>query len=95
MKKGQPAKALTNPYSIVLTEAAAKKYFGNEDAIGKSMQFSDTINLTVTGIIENVPDNSHYTFDCVLSWATLHDLNNGRVDSGWFNNSTYSFFPAA
>jgi putative ABC transport system permease protein len=55
------------------------------------MQVSDTINVTVTGIIKNVPDNSHLTFDCVLSASTLYELNNRQVDSNWFNNSVYSY----
>jgi putative ABC transport system permease protein len=75
----------------VLTEATAKKYFGEEEPLGKTMQVSDTINVTVTGIIKNVPDNSHLTFDCVLSASTLYELNNRQVDSNWFNNSVYSY----
>ena len=91
MVEGQPARALVNPYSIVLTEATAKKYFGEEEPLGKIMQLSDTINLTVTGIIKNVPDNSHLTFDCILSASTLYELNNRQVDSNWFNNNIYSY----
>jgi putative ABC transport system permease protein len=90
--QGDDQKALANPYSIVLTQNTAKKYFGNEPALGKVMQLSDTINLTVTGIIENVPANSHFTFDCVLSRNTIDELNNHQVDSNWFNNSSYSYF---
>src|ERR1043166_7749931 len=70
MLQGDPQKALTRPFSIVLTEQAAKKYFGSEEALGKVMQLSDTLNVTVTGIIKNVPGNSHFTFDCVLSRNT-------------------------
>ncbi len=101
MLEGQPSKALVDPYSIVLTEGTAKKYFGEQEPLGKTMQLSDTINLTVTGIIKNVPDNSHFTFDCILSANTLFELNNRQVDSGWFNNSVYSYlllpddYPAA
>src|SRR4030095_12177163 len=91
MLEGQPTRALVNPYSIVLTERTAKKYFGEGDALGKTMQLSDTINVTVTGIIKNVPDNSHFTFDCILSASTLYELNNRQVDSNWFNNNVYSY----
>jgi putative ABC transport system permease protein len=92
MLHGDSRKALVNPYSVVLTEGAEKKYFGNEPALGKIMQLSDTINLTVTGIIKNIPANSHFTFDCVLSRTTLDELNHHEVDSNWFNNSVYSYF---
>jgi putative ABC transport system permease protein len=91
MLQGDPQKALVNPFSIVLTEQTAKKYFGSEAALGKVMQLSDTLNLTVTGIIKNVPDNSHFTFDCVLSRNTIEELNNHQVDSNWFNNGTYTY----
>jgi putative ABC transport system permease protein len=92
MLQGDPQKALVNPYSIVLTQNTAKKYFGNEAPLGKIMQLSDTINLTVTGIIKNVPSNSHFTFDCLLSRSTIDELNNHQVDSNWFNNSVYTYF---
>jgi putative ABC transport system permease protein len=92
MLQGDPQRALANPYSIVLTQNTAKKYFGNEAPLGKIMQLSDTINLTVTGIIKNVPSNSHFTFDCLLSRSTIDELNNHQVDSNWFNNSVYTYF---
>ena len=88
---GTEKTALKAPYSIVLTESAAKKYFGNEDPMGKVMQLSDTINLTVTGITKDVPANSHFTFDCVLSRTTLSDLNKNQPETNWFNNSTYTY----
>ena len=91
MLQGQPQRALVNPYSIVLTKNTAKKYFGDEAVLGKIMQLSDTINVTVTGVMENVPANSHFTFDCILSRSTIDELNNHQVDSNWFNNSTYTY----
>lgn len=90
--KGNEKTALVNPYSIVLTESTAKKYFGNSEALGKVMQLSDSINLTVTGIIKDVPANSHFTFDCVLSRSTLSDLNKNQPETNWFNNSSYTYF---
>jgi len=91
MLKGDPKKALVNPYSIVVTESAAKKYFGNEPALGKIMQFSDSINLTVTGIVTDVPSNSHFTFDCILSRTTIDELNKHEPEINWFNNGYYSY----
>jgi putative ABC transport system permease protein len=92
MVAGNPKTSLTKPYSIVLTEAAAKRYFGDDEALGQIMQFSDTINLTVTGVIKDVPRNSHFTFDVVLSHITISDMNKYRPETGWFNNNTYSYF---
>jgi putative ABC transport system permease protein len=91
MLKGNPSKALVEPYSIVLTEKAAKKYFGNEDPLGKSMSLSDTIALTVTGIIKNVPSNSHIQFDVLLSRSTITAMNKNRPEDNWFNNGYYTY----
>jgi len=73
--EGHAHTVLASPYSIVLTESAAKNYFGTAAAMGKTMTLSDTINLTVTGIIKDVPENSHLAFNCVISRSTLSDLS--------------------
>lgn len=91
MVEGNAAKALVNPYSVVLTESAEKKYFGSEPAFGKVMQLSDTINLTVTGIIKDVPSNSHFTFDCILSHVTINEMNHHQPEDNWFNNGSYTY----
>ena len=88
---GNPQNALVNPYSIVLTESTAKKYFGNEQALGKIMELSDTINLTVTGIIKDVPKNSHFNFDCILSNSTIAEMNHGQPGNQWYNNNYYTY----
>ncbi len=59
--KGDPKTALKDRYSVVLTEDLAKKIFGDEDAFGKIIQLNDA-DMTVTGIIENIPRNSHLYF---------------------------------
>ncbi|MCC6370671.1 MAG: ABC transporter permease [Bacteroidia bacterium] len=95
--EGNPKKALSSPYSIVLTESAAKKYFGNEPAFGKMLQFSDTINLMVTGIIKDMPQNSHFHCESFLSRSTMNDMNKNNEDwnlnneNNWFNCNSYSY----
>ncbi len=91
MIKGNPKTALVNPYSIVLTEQAAKKYFGEDDALGKLMTFSDTIALTVTGIIKNIPSNSHLQFDVMLSRSTITEMTQHQPEDNWFNNGYYTY----
>ncbi|HKR06191.1 MAG TPA: ABC transporter permease, partial [Bacteroidia bacterium] len=91
MVSGNPQKALTEPFSVILTETTAKKYFGSEPSLGKTMQLSDTINLTVTGIIKDVPENSHFTFDCVLSAATIYKMNGYDPNDNWYNNNYYTY----
>ncbi|HEY5747585.1 MAG TPA: ABC transporter permease [Chryseolinea sp.] len=91
MIKGNPDKALTEPYSIVLTEKAAKRYFGDADPLGKTMALSDTITLTVTGLIADVPTNSHIQFDVVMSRSTISAVNNNEPEDNWFNNGYYTY----
>ncbi|MDH5707173.1 MAG: ABC transporter permease, partial [Candidatus Aminicenantes bacterium] len=64
--KGNPKYAFENLNSVVLTERAAARYFGSEDPIGKVIQFENQIDLAVTGVIENIPSNSHMEFDLVV-----------------------------
>lgn len=64
--KGDRASALKDQNSVVLTASAAKKYFGNEDPMGKVMSMNKKMNLTVTGIAKDVPENSHLNFDMLV-----------------------------
>lgn len=88
--QGDKRTILNKPYSVVLTESAAKKYFGNENAYGKIMKLSDTINLTVTGVIRDIPKNSHFSFECFLSRNTMDDMN--KADSTWYQNNELNWF---
>lgn len=70
---GSRLTVLKKPNSILLTEESAKKLFGSADPIGQTIQrySNDTINLTVTGILKNVPANSHMQFDGLISFSTI------------------------
>lgn len=61
--KGNPQTALNDVHSVVLSERAASKYFGDEDPIGKAITLDGQLNVIVSGIIKNVPDNSDLQFD--------------------------------
>jgi ABC-type antimicrobial peptide transport system permease subunit len=63
--KGDPKTALTELNSVVVSERAAAKYFGRDDPVGKTIQLENSVDLTVTGVIKNVPLNSHLQFDLV------------------------------
>jgi len=65
MISGNPETALSEPGSIILTESSALKYFGDENPLGKSMTFNKTQEITVTGIIEDVPLNSSLRFNFI------------------------------
>jgi putative ABC transport system permease protein len=78
--KGNPSNALSQPNTTVLTSEAAKKYFGSDDPIGKTLEvstaFTATINVQVTGIVDEPPANSHFKFDALVSMSTLGDISN-------------------
>jgi putative ABC transport system permease protein len=95
--EGNAKEALRAPYSIVLTEKIAKKYFGNEPAMGKMIKMSDSIPLMVTGIMKDIPLNSHISFDCVMSRSTMFQLfknvPNWKQDNelNWLNCDSYAY----
>jgi putative ABC transport system permease protein len=64
--KGDPATALKDPRSIVLTQQMSKKYFGSRDPMGKTLAVDGTYQLKVTGVLKNIPKNSHFIMDFVI-----------------------------
>lgn len=74
MLEGNPETALKDPYSIVLTETAAQKLFGNQSALGQVIKL-DSLDYQVTGIIKDVPFFSHISFEALVSFSTAEQLN--------------------
>ena len=73
---GDPETALDEPYSVVITESSAEKYFGDEKALGNTLTFDqqrrfDKHPVTVTGIIEDLPHNTSYPFEMAVSYETI------------------------
>jgi putative ABC transport system permease protein len=92
MIKGDPKKALKDIFSIVFTEDAAKKYFGNEDPISKQILLSgEGIPSTVTGVIQNIPENSILKGDMLVSMSTLTEHLNKGLNHQWGNFGATSF----
>jgi putative ABC transport system permease protein len=86
---GDPKTALTRPRSMVMTEEYAKKYFGDQDPMGQKIVVeSDTILYTITGIVQDVPDNSHMKFDLLASLSTYPGQSNNQV---WLNHNFYTY----
>ncbi len=88
--KGSPSTVLKEPNSIVLTETAAKKYFGNDDPIGKVLQFNKEQLLKVTGICNDVPVNSHLQFDMVIPLELLRPMQPDWFTQ-WPNNGLFTY----
>lgn len=93
--KGDRNNLLKGPGKAVISEAAAKKYFGDSDPIGKTINIGSDRRYEVTGVFADVPANSHIKFDFLVSYETLYDPNvpvseNGAETSwGWYDFNTY------
>ena len=72
--EGDPKAALTSPKSIVLTRSMAKKYFGDQDPIGKTFTLENKYDLGVTGIVEDIPHNTHLRFDALVPFENIVDV---------------------
>ncbi|MEJ2636782.1 MAG: ABC transporter permease [Calditrichia bacterium] len=68
--EGDRQKALTEPFSIVLTRTLARQIFGSEEAMGKTIRTGNGYDAQVTGVMQDLPDNSHLDFDGLLSLST-------------------------
>ena len=100
--KGDAKTALQRIDGVLITEDMAKKYFGQEEAMGKTLRKDNGNNVTVTGILANVPSNSHLQFDFILPMASIAQTNYDLKNNVWdnFNFYTYiqldkSFVPSA
>lgn len=94
LMQGNPATALKEPFSVVLTAKAAAKIFGDEMALGKSLRF-DTAEYIVTGVMKDIPKLSHLRFEALVSFATI-ELSRPDFDGdfdGWATiYSNYVYF---
>lgn len=90
MLQGDPKTALRPAYTVVLTEETAHRYFGGENPMGKILKYNNQYDFTVTGVMANVPRNSHFTFDMLCSYETLYDLDREAMEE-WFNFRDYTY----
>jgi putative ABC transport system permease protein len=97
MLKGDAATALTKPYSIVLTESSAKKLFGLEEPINKTVHF-DSLDYQVTGVLKDVPFFSHFQFESLVSLSTIEpriakDPSTQKWENVYQRNYVYLLLP--
>jgi len=92
--EGNPAKALNDPFSIMLSEETAKKYFGNADPLNKVLRANNQFDCKVTGIYKALPENSHMHPDMLLSFNTLKDsavYGERNLMTNWGNNAFFTY----
>jgi len=81
--KGNPETALTKPNSVVITEEMAEKYFGNKNPIGKTLNYENSVDFLVTGVLKNLPKNSTLQFDFLASFSSLKNLTGQELLENW------------
>lgn len=75
--KGDASTVFSDPYAIVLSEKMSKKFFGNQDPLSKIIQFDQKADFTVTGVIRDIPSNSHLQTDVFIpfeTWGKLYEI---------------------
>ncbi len=92
--EGNPETALKEPFSVMLSEEAAKRYFGNEDPLNKVLRANNQFDIKVTGIYKGFPSNSHLHPGMLVSFNTLKDsavYGAENLRTNWGNNSFFTF----
>ncbi len=87
---GNPSKSLNDPFHVMLSEKTARKYFGEEEALGKSLKVNNLFNMVVSGVFKDLPAQSHWHPEILVSFSTLNDSTiYGRrgLEQNWGNNS--------
>lgn len=85
---GDPQTALTRPYTVVFTESMAMKYFGTTEALGKMVNMDNRNDYTVTGVIEDMPEASHFHADFLAAMATRENSRN----TSWATQNNFNTY---
>ena len=88
---GSPDAALREPFSIVISQSAARKYFGDENPLGETLNINDEMDYKVTGVFVDMPANSHFVMDVIVPFADYFKLGNADITK-WTSNYVYTYF---
>ena len=91
LEQGNPASALSEPFSIVLTKGMAEKYFGESDPVGKILRVNDLYDFTVTGVLEEIPQTFHIRIKMLASFDSLRNEEKDRWDSWDTFSNDYTY----
>src|SRR6185503_582363 len=87
MADGDANKALSEPNSVVITEDMARKYFNRTNAVGETLVFNDTHPFKITGVIKDIPMQSHFRFDFFISMPTLDESK----ENSWLSSNFQTY----
>lgn len=89
--KGDPETALQRPQTLVLSRSAAKRYFGDEEPVGKTLKMNGQADFEVTGVFEDVPENSHMKPDVLYSFETVVKWWGEEVRTAWMWDGFWNY----
>lgn len=89
--RGNPETVLNAPNQMVITESTAARYFGEEDPIGKTMRLNEQLNVEVSGVMEDLPSQSHFRIDFLCSMSTVRQAFGGRLPQTWIWNPCWTY----
>lgn len=87
MIDGTPSTSLSGPHSAVITETMAKKYFNKVNAVGETLTINDTSFYKVTGVIKDIPAQSHFNYDFLLSYSSIPESH----ANGWGYGGVHNY----
>jgi putative ABC transport system permease protein len=88
--EGDPRTVLSRPDTAVLTRDMARKYFGGEPAVGKTVKYDGQKLLEITGVLENTPSATHFRYDWLVSLETLRDVMSREFEN-WYGTMAYTY----
>jgi putative ABC transport system permease protein len=89
--KGNEREVLNAPFQIVLSQSCAKKYFGDDNPVGKTLMINGKDPAYITGVIKDIPYNSHFRVDLFVSMSTLLKVWNPRIENNWKSRRTSTY----
>ena len=92
---GNPSKVLTQPFQLVISQSAAKKYFGNIDPIGKTLTIDKRFSYTISGIMEDMPSQSHFRYGLVAPISSMMQFYGIDDFYSWWWPATYTMVKAS
>ncbi len=89
--EGNPLTGIRDPNTAFISQSTAQKYFGNENPIGKTVSLDKKTDYLITGIFEDIPQNSHLKFDILLPWENLVSLYGPEYTEAWGHTGSYTY----
>jgi putative ABC transport system permease protein len=88
---GDPAQALVRPFTVVLTQSLATKYFGTDNPLGQTLLLENTSPMEVSGIIADLPHNTHLNLSAIASFGTLAPFVRDEFFEDWGGNNFHTY----